>query len=99
MLARAFADGQVLKLRRARAAKAKGQWAHAIEVCEEAFVHNPWDVAAARDAAESAEQLGYKELAQWLVESVQVKFTAEPDKATPDRAGAAGTALGGTARP
>jgi tetratricopeptide (TPR) repeat protein len=55
---------------RARAAKAKGQWAHAIEVCEEAFAHNPWDVAAARDAAEAAVQLGLKEVALWILESV-----------------------------
>ncbi|MFO0951068.1 MAG: tetratricopeptide repeat protein [Isosphaeraceae bacterium] len=55
---------------RAHAAKSKGQWAHVLEVCEEAFVHNPWDVSTARTAAEAAEQLGYKELAQWLIDSV-----------------------------
>jgi tetratricopeptide (TPR) repeat protein len=60
---------------RARGAKAKGQFAQAIEICEEAFAHNPWDVAAARDAAEAAEQLGWKELAQWLLESVQILVT------------------------
>ena len=60
---------QPIKMR-AKMAKSKGQWAHAIEVCEEAFVHNPWDVGAAREAAESAEHLGFKELAQWLLESV-----------------------------
>lgn len=55
---------------RARSAKSKGQYATAIEICEEAFANNPWDVGAARDAAEAAEQVGYKELAQWLLESV-----------------------------
>jgi Flp pilus assembly protein TadD len=60
---------QPIKLR-IRAARAKSQWAHVLEVCEEVFVHNPWDVHAARDAAEAAEQLGLKEVAQWLVESV-----------------------------
>ena len=44
-----------------------------LEICEEAFVHNPWDVGAARDAAEAAEQLGFKPLAQWLLESVQAQ--------------------------
>jgi tetratricopeptide (TPR) repeat protein len=57
---------------RARGAKSKGHYAQAIEICEEAFAHNPWDVAAARDAAEAAEQLGWRELAQWLLESVQI---------------------------
>lgn len=58
---------------RARSAKGKGQWAQAIEVCEEAFVNNPWDVGAARDAAEAAEEGGLLALAQWLLESVQVQ--------------------------
>jgi len=56
---------------RARSAHGKGQWAHALEVCEEAFVNNPWDVGAAREGAESAESMGLKELAQWFLESVQ----------------------------
>jgi tetratricopeptide (TPR) repeat protein len=61
---------QPIKLK-ARAARGKGHWEAVLEVCEEVFVHNPWDVHAARDAAEAAEQLGHKELAQWLLESVQ----------------------------
>jgi tetratricopeptide (TPR) repeat protein len=55
---------------RAKTAKAKGHWAHVLEVCEEAFVHNPWDVAASEDAADAAEKLGLKQLAEWLMESV-----------------------------
>lgn len=55
---------------RANIAKAKGQWQHVLEVCEEAFVNNPWDVAASEDAADAAEHLGQNELAQWLMESV-----------------------------
>jgi tetratricopeptide (TPR) repeat protein len=54
-----------------RSARSKANWTHMIEVCEEVFVHNPWDISAARDAAEAAEQLGHKELAQWFIESVQ----------------------------
>ena len=61
---------QPIKMR-ARAFKAKNNWGHVLEVCEEVFVHNPWDVHAARDAAEAAEQLGHKELARWFIESVQ----------------------------
>jgi len=56
---------------RARSARSKQNWAHALEVCEEAFVNNPWDVGAARVAAEAAEGMGLLSLAQWLVESVQ----------------------------
>ncbi len=58
-------------LMRARAARSKGNFHHALEVCEEAFVNNPWDVGAARVAAEAAEQLGLHLVAQWYVESVQ----------------------------
>jgi tetratricopeptide (TPR) repeat protein len=63
------AKNQPIRLR-ARSAKSKGQFEHALDVCEEAFVNNPWDVHAARDAAEAAEEMELKELAQWLVESV-----------------------------
>jgi tetratricopeptide (TPR) repeat protein len=55
---------------RARSAKSKGHHAQALEACEEALAHNPWDVEASRTAAEAAEQLGLKELAQWLLEVV-----------------------------
>jgi tetratricopeptide (TPR) repeat protein len=54
-------------------AKAKGQWAHVLEVCEEVFVHSPWDVGAARDLAEAAEKLDLKELARWSLESVHAQ--------------------------
>jgi tetratricopeptide (TPR) repeat protein len=58
-------------LLRAKAAKAKSQFRQALEHCEDAFVNNPWDVGAARTAAESAEGLGFLVLAEWLVESVE----------------------------
>jgi len=66
------AKNQPIRLR-ARAYKAKSNWAHVLEVCEEAFVNNPWDVGASRDAAEACEQLGHNLVAQWLVESVQAQ--------------------------
>jgi len=56
---------------RARSAKGKGKFEEALDVCEEAFALNPWDVSAARDASEAAEAGGFNELAQWLLESVQ----------------------------
>ncbi len=58
-------------LMRAKSAKSKGNHIHAIELCEDAFVNNPWDVGAARVAAEAAEAAGLLVLAQWLVETVQ----------------------------
>ncbi len=56
---------------KAKAARSRGKHAEAIEALEDAFVHNPWDVSAAWEAAESAEELGLLNLAQWYVESVQ----------------------------
>ena len=35
-------------LLRARTARSKQKFAEAIELCEDAFVNNPWDVGAAR---------------------------------------------------
>ena len=55
---------------RAKNARTKQRFAEAIELCEDAFVNNPWDVGAARVAAEAAEGLGFGGVAQWLVESV-----------------------------
>ncbi len=66
------AKNQPIRLR-ARMAKSKSKWTETMEICEEAFVNNPWDVAAARESAEAAEQLGYLLMAQWLVESVQAQ--------------------------
>jgi tetratricopeptide (TPR) repeat protein len=58
-------------LMRAKSAKSKGNHTQAIELCEDAFVNNPWDVGAARVAAEAAEGAGLLLLAQWFVETVQ----------------------------
>lgn len=63
---------------RARSAKSKGNYAQAIDACEEAFTHNPWDVGAAREAAEAAEANGSNQLAQWFIESVQA-FATDAD--------------------
>jgi len=56
---------------RARSARSKEQYAQSLEICEDGFTHNPWDVGIAREAAESAEMLGFYQLAQWYLESVQ----------------------------
>lgn len=63
------AKTQPIKLK-ARTAKARGHWEQVLETLEEAFTHNPWDVAASMDAAEAAEQLGCGDVAVWLLESV-----------------------------
>jgi tetratricopeptide (TPR) repeat protein len=58
-------------LMRAKSARSKGNHNQAIELCEDAFANNPWDVGAARVAAEAAEQAGMLNVAQWFVETVQ----------------------------
>jgi tetratricopeptide (TPR) repeat protein len=58
-------------LMRAKSARSKQNFQQALEHCEDAFANNPWDVGAARIAAESAEGLGLLLVAQWFVESVQ----------------------------
>lgn len=63
------AKNQPIRLR-ARAERAKKNWSNVLAVCEEAFLHNPWDIEASQLAAEAAEQLGLKALAMWLIESV-----------------------------
>jgi tetratricopeptide (TPR) repeat protein len=57
---------------RAKNARSKQRFAEAIELCEDAFINNPWDVGAARVAAEAAEGMGHMNVAQWFVESVQM---------------------------
>ena len=63
----------------ARSAKGKGNFAQALELCEESFAHNPWDTGTARDAADAAEGLGLKPLAQWLMESVHAQGEGDAD--------------------
>jgi tetratricopeptide (TPR) repeat protein len=55
---------------RASGAKNKGRWLEAIDHCEDAFVHNPWDHHAAMIAAEAAEGMEKLVLARWFLESV-----------------------------
>src|SRR5262245_59388046 len=62
----------------ARAAKSRQHWDRVLELCEEAFEHNPWDVSVAEDAAHAAEQLGQPELAKWLLESVHAEGANNP---------------------
>jgi tetratricopeptide (TPR) repeat protein len=58
-----------------KAPKAQGKWTQVLEMCEEVFVLNPWDVGASRDAAEACEHLEFHPVAQWLLESVQAQAT------------------------
>ena len=50
--------------------KSRQKWADVLDLCEEVFVHSPWDLSASTDAAEAAENLGYKKLAQYSIEAV-----------------------------
>jgi tetratricopeptide (TPR) repeat protein len=51
-------------------AKSRQKWAEVLDMCEEVFAINPWDLVAAVDGAQGAEHLGYKKIAQYLIESV-----------------------------
>jgi tetratricopeptide (TPR) repeat protein len=68
------ARNQPLRMR-AKSARSKGNHDYALEVCEDAFTNNPWDIAAAREASEAAEAAGYLPLAEWFMESVQAQAT------------------------
>ncbi len=66
-----FAGARVQPLHlRMRAEKAKSNWARVLELAEDAFAIQPWDVGTAQYAAEAAQKLGRKDLACWLIESV-----------------------------
>jgi len=60
---------------RGKSARSKGNYAQSLEIYEEAFTHNPWDVTTAREASETAEAAGYLLLAEWYMESVQAQAT------------------------
>lgn len=62
---------------KARSARGKEKYAAAIEALEEAFTNSPWDVAAAREGAESFEMLELYPIAQWYLESVQNEVGAK----------------------
>ncbi len=72
------ARNQPIRLR-ARSARSKENYTYSLEICEDAFSNNPWDVGIAREAAESAEMLGYFPLAQWYLESVQSEATKDAE--------------------
>ncbi len=74
----AGARNQPIRMR-ARSARSKEHFAQCLEICEEAFTNNPWDVVAAREAAEAAEMLSYFPLAQWYLESVQSEVAKDAE--------------------
>jgi tetratricopeptide (TPR) repeat protein len=60
---------------KAEVPKAKGNWKAVLDVCEEVFVLNPWDIGASRLAADACQHLGFLPVSQWLLESVQGQAT------------------------
>ena len=60
---------QPLRIRIATA-KSRQKWGDMLDLCEEVFVSNPWDLTASVDGAEAAENLGLKKVAQYLIEAV-----------------------------
>ncbi len=51
-------------------AKSRQKWNDVLDLCEEVFTQSPWDLVASIDGAEAAQNLGYKKIAQYLVEAV-----------------------------
>ena len=51
-------------------AKRSQKWSDMLDHCEEVFSNNPWDLTASIDAAEAAENLGLKKVAQYMIEAV-----------------------------
>ncbi|MFM1800993.1 MAG: hypothetical protein RJA81_345, partial [Planctomycetota bacterium] len=45
-------------------------WLRVLELCEDAFLLNPWDVSVSMEAAEAALELGAPELAEWSMSVV-----------------------------
>ena len=51
-------------------AKSRQKWGEALDLCEEIFAVNPWDLVASIDGAQASENLGLKKVAQYLIEAV-----------------------------
>lgn len=51
-------------------AKRSQKWSEMLDHCEEVLAANPWDLTASIDAAEAAENLGLKKVAQYMIEAV-----------------------------
>jgi tetratricopeptide (TPR) repeat protein len=64
---------------KAKGLNAKGQHAQALELLEEAFSTNPWDLNASMEAAEAALGLDAQSLARWLMESVLPQGRESPE--------------------
>ena len=51
-------------------AKSRQKWAEVLDLCEEVLAQSPWDLDASVNAAEAAENLGHKKIAQYFIEAV-----------------------------
>jgi tetratricopeptide (TPR) repeat protein len=61
-----------------RAAKAKKDYYHALECCEDILSENPWDASALLDMAGVFEHLGLMEIAVWSAEGAMERDPADP---------------------
>ncbi len=68
---------------RVKGAKAGRDYLRVIEVCEDVFARNPWDLGTAMDAAEAFEALGSLDLAAFTLDQARQKY---PRDATLNRA-------------
>jgi tetratricopeptide (TPR) repeat protein len=51
-------------------AKRSQKWGEVLDLCEEVLAQSPWDLDASVNAAEAAENLGHKKIAQYFIEAV-----------------------------
>jgi tetratricopeptide (TPR) repeat protein len=51
-------------------AKSRQKWSDVLDLCEEVLAQSPWDLDASTNAAEAAENLGLKPVAQYFIEAV-----------------------------
>ncbi|WP_435010481.1 tetratricopeptide repeat protein [Tundrisphaera lichenicola] len=59
-------------------AKRSQKWSEMLDHCEDILAQNPWDLTASIDAAEAAENLGLKKIAQYMIEAVLPQGEKDP---------------------
>lgn len=74
----AFLSNSAAKAR-LKAAKHSGDYLKVLEQGEEILARNPWDLGAQMDMAEAALQLGWLDMAIWLLEQARQRDGQNPD--------------------
>ena len=74
----AFLSNSTAKAR-IKTAKHSGDYLKVLEYGEEILVRNPWDLGTQMDMAEAALQLGWLDLAIWILEQARQRDGADPE--------------------